>query len=90
MLMAVVPVLSLVSTAAVFAVAGFLTLDTGVEPLAAFENADSPMVPFVAFTEALRHMWGGPFVWGMVVFVTLFFSSATALVCCFLLCYNES
>ena len=88
LLIVVVPLFSIMSTASMFSIAGYLTNGTAIDPLNAFQEAKGPIAPFVAYSEVLDQMWGGPLVWGIVVFATLFLSSATAAVSNNLCCNN--
>ena len=75
-----VPLLSAVSAATIFSTAGYLTHGTTIDPLTAFSGATGPITPLVAYSEALARIWGGPFIWSMVIFAALFLSTATAAV----------
>ena len=80
LLISLVPVMSILSAVTVFSIAGYLTYGTSIDVSSAFNDATGPITPLIAYSEALSRIWGGPFVWSMVIFACLFISTATAAV----------
>ena len=78
----VVPLLSALSSMAIFSVIGCLATSLGpdVQVKDAMTDIDAPMVPIVALTEALSRMWGHQLPWCLVVFITYFISSIASVV----------
>ena len=80
LLIVIVPLLSLLSAASVFAVAGHLTWNSAVHVTDAFSDVAASFPALVAYSEALSQMWGDILPWSIAIFSTLFLSSSLALV----------
>uniref|UniRef100_H2ZMI0 Uncharacterized protein n=1 Tax=Ciona savignyi TaxID=51511 RepID=H2ZMI0_CIOSA len=93
-LIPIAPMLSILSAVSVFGVIGHLGTVTLHSDLSkALPNVSGPMVPIVMYSEALSQMWGDDLPWSLVVFISMFFSSATAMFpCleCILSCISDS
>ncbi|XP_026695595.2 sodium- and chloride-dependent glycine transporter 2-like [Ciona intestinalis] len=94
LLIGVAPILSILSTISVFGVIGHLgTMTLRPDLSKALSNVSGPMVPLVMYSEALSQMWGDDLPWSLVVFISMFLSSATAMFpCleCILSCISDS
>ncbi|XP_076815730.1 sodium- and chloride-dependent glycine transporter 2-like [Clavelina lepadiformis] len=82
MLLPVVPVLSIISCVSVFGVVGYLATVSDVGFEEALREAKGPFAPLVAYSEGLSQMWGNTLPWSIVVFVTMFLSSTSAILPC--------
>lgn len=79
-LVTTVPIFSLLPTISVFGVIGHLSYVLGVPPSEALNGTDGPLVPIVAYSEALTKMWGNPVPWSIIVFISLFVLSTASIV----------
>ena len=80
LIIVVVLLSSLISTVTVFSTAGYLSYGTDIDPLKVLDDVTGPIAPLVAYSETLTQIWGGPFVWSMVVFASLFLATAASAV----------